>query len=146
MYKHILFIEDETAIAEIYARTLNLHGFEVECRYDGETGLQEAQSNKYDLILLDLMLPNRSGEEILRTLRNPDLSPQFDQSTHIFMLTNFDLDDVTKREIMTMAQQYLIKVDITPKVLVGMLNELGGQNTTPQSPVAPTPSPTLMPA
>lgn len=142
MYKRILFVEDETAIAEIYARTLNMHGFEVECRYDGETGLQEALSNKYDLILLDLMLPNKSGEEILRTLRNRDLSPQFDQTTDIFMLTNFDLDDVTKREIMTMAQQYLIKVDITPRVLVDLLNSLNQS----QPPTASSPSPSPLPA
>ena len=140
MYKRILFIEDETAIAEIYARTLNLHGFEVECRYDGETGLDEALSNKYDLILLDLMLPNKSGEEILRTLRNPDLSPQFDQTTHIFMLTNFDLDDITKREIMTMAQQYLIKVDITPRVLADMLKQFNEQQPSGTSP-SPSPTP-----
>jgi two-component system OmpR family response regulator/two-component system chemotaxis response regulator CheY/two-component system response regulator QseB len=145
MYKKILLVEDEVDIADIYARTLRNHGYEVDCQYDGESGLAQALSNKYDLILLDLMLPNKSGSDILRLLRDPAQAPTFDQATDIFMLTNFDMDDVTKQEIMSMAQQYLIKVDITPKVLVTILQDIDAKkqstdSTQPPASTAPDPA------
>jgi|GEM_PF-1994341 DNA-binding response OmpR family regulator len=123
-YKQILFIEDEVDIAEVYARALQHNGFEVTCRYDGETGLLEAQTKPYDLILLDLMLPNKSGMDILKMLRNPQLSPEFDQKTDIIILTNFEQNDFVRKELLSMAKAYLLKVNITPLSLATYLKEL----------------------
>jgi two-component system, OmpR family, response regulator ArlR len=127
MYKTILYIEDEQQIAEIYAELLRPHGYEIDLAYDGRTGLEQARSKQYDLILLDLMLPQLSGAEILDILRDKSQSPTFSDTTDIIILTNFDVDDVTKQNMLTKAQGYLIKVDATPKKLMEYLNELSAR-------------------
>lgn len=120
--KKILFVEDDREIAFIYAKVLRSFGFEVDCAYDGESGLKQAQDKPYDIVLLDLMLPNLSGMDVLKVLRNKDQSPTFSANTQIIILTNFEVDDIMKKELLSMAQAYLIKVNITPRLLVGILN------------------------
>jgi CheY-like chemotaxis protein len=127
MYKTILYIEDERQIAEIYAELLRPHGYEIDLAYDGQTGLLQAQTKAYDLILLDLMLPLLSGAEILDILRDKTRSPSFNDSTDIIILTNFDVDDITKQDMLTKAQGYLIKVDATPKKLMEYLDQLAAK-------------------
>lgn len=126
-YKSILYIEDEQQIAEIYAELLRPHGYEIDLAFDGEAGLRQALSKHYDLILLDLMLPFRSGSEILDILRDKEKSPGFSESTDIIILTNFEVDDLTKEKMLTKAQGYLIKVNVTPKKLVEYLQELASE-------------------
>lgn len=65
----ILIIEDEYSLADAIAETLKKENFDVTVISDGEQGEDEALSNIYDLILLDIMLPNKNGFEILRSIR-----------------------------------------------------------------------------
>ena len=65
----ILIIEDDHEIAEIERDYLELDGMEVETAYDGLSGLDTALSGKYDLILLDLMLPKMDGFEVCQRIR-----------------------------------------------------------------------------
>ena len=65
----ILIIEDEYSLADAIAETLKKENFTVNIMTDGEEGLNEALTNIYDLILLDIMLPNKDGFSILNTLR-----------------------------------------------------------------------------
>ena len=65
----ILIIEDDRAISDIERDYLELSGFETDVAYDGVDGLNKALSGGFDLILLDLMLPGLSGEEILPEIR-----------------------------------------------------------------------------
>ncbi len=67
--KHILIIEDDKAIAELERDYLEISGFDTEIAKDGEVGLKLVESNEYDLILLDLMLPNIDGFELCREIR-----------------------------------------------------------------------------
>ena len=67
--KKILIIEDDKAIAEIQRDFLEINGFETFIVEDGLEGLKEATSGLYDLILLDLMLPNIDGYEICKKIR-----------------------------------------------------------------------------
>ena len=69
MAKNILIIEDDPDIAEIERDYLELGGFSVTVRADGESGLTEAKSGRYDLVLLDLMLPGKDGFTVCRELR-----------------------------------------------------------------------------
>ena len=57
MSKRILIVEDEESIADLERDYLELSGFQVEVANDGETGLNKAMKEEFDLIILDLMLP-----------------------------------------------------------------------------------------
>ena len=65
----ILVIEDEYSLADAISETLKREKFDVKMVSNGEEGEEEALTNVYDLILLDIMLPKKNGFEILRTLR-----------------------------------------------------------------------------
>lgn len=65
----ILIIEDEVSIAELEKDYLELSGFEVDMEHSGDTGLDKALKNDFDLIILDLMLPGMDGFEICRRIR-----------------------------------------------------------------------------
>jgi two-component system, OmpR family, alkaline phosphatase synthesis response regulator PhoP len=65
----ILLIEDEPGLTMTLSDRLNSEGYVVTSRTDGDSGLEEAMSASYDLILLDVMLPKRSGFDVLRKLR-----------------------------------------------------------------------------
>ncbi len=66
---HILLIEDDPRIREIVERGLGSRGFVVTSAEDGETGLELARKLEVDVVLLDLMLPGRSGLEVLEDIR-----------------------------------------------------------------------------
>lgn len=69
MGRLILVIEDEPGIADFLERGLSAQGYQVSCALDGEAGLFKALKDDVDLVVLDLMLPGRSGLEILSSLR-----------------------------------------------------------------------------
>ena len=71
----ILIIEDEESIAELEKDYLELSGFEVEIAGDGETGLDRALNEEFDLIILDLMLPGTDGFDICRRVREVKNTP-----------------------------------------------------------------------
>ena len=81
MKPHVLLVEDEPGITMILTDRLDLEGYEVDTAEDGDTGLQKALNGKYDLIVLDVMLPKKSGFEVCRTLRQNNIM------TPVLMLT-----------------------------------------------------------
>ena len=75
MNKRILIIEDEESIADLEKDYLELSNFEVEVANDGEQGLAQAMEQDFDLIILDLMLPNVDGFEICKKVREKKNTP-----------------------------------------------------------------------
>lgn len=71
----ILIIEDETSIAELEKDYLELSGFEVELEENGKKGLERALGEDFDLLILDLMLPDMDGFEICRRFREVKNTP-----------------------------------------------------------------------
>ncbi len=69
MAGQILVIEDEPGIVDFLERGLRAHGFETISALDGDSGLERAQNENVDLVVLDMMLPGRSGLEVLESLR-----------------------------------------------------------------------------
>ncbi len=120
--KRILCIEDEHFISELYARALTKAGYSVDVELDGEKGLAAAQTDTYDIILLDLMVPNLTGIEILRTLRDPGKTPGL--HAKIIITTNLEQRDDVKADIESHADGYLVKAEITPHELVDFLSRL----------------------
>ena len=87
----ILVVEDEESIADIIATKLRALKYEVDTSYDGEDGLYKANSNIYDLIILDIMLPKMNGFEILKELKENEIS-----SKVIMLTAKSELDDKLK--------------------------------------------------
>jgi len=120
--KRILCIEDEHFISELYARALTKAGYQVDVQLDGQKGLAAAQTDQYDIILLDLMIPNITGIEVLRTLRDPAKTPKM--HAKIIITTNLEQRDDVRADIERQADGYLVKAEITPRELVEFLNGL----------------------
>ena len=120
--KTILFIEDDKPIAEMYSRVLEREGYQVEFAYNGAEGLQKAHAKHYDLILLDIMMPEKTGIEVLQDLRgvdgknNPDIK--------IVILTNLAQDKTSQEALKAQADGYIIKADIVPSQLAGIVAKL----------------------
>jgi DNA-binding response OmpR family regulator len=70
----ILIVEDETHLAEALTQILRKHNYTVDSVNDGESGLDNALSNIYDLIILDIMLPKMDGISILKNVRKEGIS------------------------------------------------------------------------
>ena len=68
----LLIIEDERALADMVAQHLRTAGYEIDVCYDGDSGLEAATTESYDLIILDLNLPKMDGMELLKELRTQD--------------------------------------------------------------------------
>jgi DNA-binding response OmpR family regulator len=71
----ILIVEDEVAIAELEKDYLELSGFDVKMQHTGDAGLKSALTESFDLIILDLMLPNIDGFEICKKIREKKNTP-----------------------------------------------------------------------
>lgn len=120
--KTILCIEDDRFIGEMYVRSLRKEGYEVDWMVDGNDGLIAARNKDYDVILLDIMLPERRGTEILDALRGgkENLIPK----SHVIVLTNLEQDEESRIAMQQNADAYLIKAEITPKKLISVIQQL----------------------
>ncbi|OUS23422.1 DNA-binding response regulator [Thalassotalea sp. 42_200_T64] len=100
--KHLLLIDDDQELAELLNEFLASEGYQVSCCFDGISGLQQAKTQLYDLILLDVMMPGLSGFELLKALGGKHHTP-------ILMLTakGDDTDRVLGLELG--ADDYLAK-------------------------------------
>lgn len=121
--KSILFIEDDRFIGEMYVRSLTKEGYTTDWMVDGNDGLVAARNKQYDLIIIDIMLPEQRGDQILDALRTDtvDLVP----NSKILIFTNFEQDDTDRASITRRVDGYLIKADTTPRRLLEVIDELG---------------------
>jgi DNA-binding response OmpR family regulator len=120
--KRILCIEDEHFISELYVRALSKAGYEVTVEVDGARGLVLAQSDRYDIILLDLMIPTMTGTEVLRKLRDPALTTRL--HSKVIITTNLEQREDIRADIERQADGYIIKAAITPRELVDTINHI----------------------
>ena len=117
----ILVIEDDRFIGEMYVRSLRKNGYEVDWVVGGDEGIKAATSKQYDLIMLDIMLPEKQGTEVLTELRGKeDKIPR----SRVIVLTNFDQDDESRLAMQAKADGYLIKADITPRRLLEIISQM----------------------
>lgn len=127
MIKTILCVEDDRFIGEMYVRSLQKAGYDVTWVVDGNDGLVAARNQTFDLIILDLMLPEQRGDQILDALRNNnvDLVP----NSKILIMTNFEQDEASRKSVMSRVDGYLIKADITPRNLIDVVKQMSSDNS-----------------
>ena len=126
MIKTILCVEDDRFIGEMYVRSLQKAGYDVTWMVDGNDGLVAARNQNFDLIILDLMLPEQRGDQILDALRNNnvDLVP----NSKILIMTNFEQDEASRKSVMSRVDGYLIKADITPRNLIEDVKQMSSDD------------------
>ena len=126
MIKTILCVEDDRFIGEMYVRSLQKAGYDVTWVVDGNDGLVAARNQNIDLIILDLMLPEQRGDQILDALRNNnvDLVP----NSKILIMTNFEQDEASRKSVMSRVDGYLIKADITPRNLIEVVKQMSSDD------------------
>lgn len=110
----VLIIEDEQFIREIYKRQIEKAGYSVDGYGNGKEGLLALQQNHYDLVLLDIMLPDLNGLEILKEAKQNSAT----KDVPIILLTNLGQDEIIKEGFKLGAQSYLIKASYTPDQVV----------------------------
>ena len=120
-------MEDDRFIGEMYVRSLQKAGYDVTWVVDGNDGLVAARNQNFDLIILDLMLPEQRGDQILDALRNNnvDLVP----NSKILIMTNFEQDEASRGSVMSRVDGYLIKADITPRNLIEVVKQMDDEKS-----------------
>ena len=99
----ILIVDDEAEIRESLDALLGMEGYSVDMAANAAEGLQKIESTNYDLVLLDLMMPDRSGMEVLEEVRERDTE------TPIFMITAYGSLDIAVRALKSGANDYFKK-------------------------------------
>ena len=122
MSKSVLIIEDDRFIGEMYVRSLQHAGYQVDWMVDGNDGLVAANNRPYDIILLDIMLPEKRGTEILQALRGGGVDHV--PNAIIIVMTNFDQDDESRIAMQHQVDAYLIKAEITPRKLLDLIQRI----------------------
>jgi len=108
----ILIIDDEEDIRESLETLLNIEGYAVDMAVNGTTGLERMGRSAYDLVLLDLMMPDMSGMEVLAEVR------QRDRETPIFLITAYGSLDVAIKALKAGASDYFSKPWDNEKLII----------------------------
>jgi len=101
--KKILLVEDEAHVVSFIKKGLSEEGFEVSVAFEGKTGLQMALENDFDLIILDIMLPEMNGLDICKSIRNEN------QQIPILFLTALGTPENVVLGLENGADDYLVK-------------------------------------
>lgn len=115
----VLIADDEPDILEILQYNLQNEGYEVVTARDGDEALEKAKRSQPDLVVLDMMMPRKTGMEVCRLLRT---LPAF-QETLIIFLTAVSDDGTQVRGLETGADDYIAK-PVSPKVFISRVNAL----------------------
>lgn len=115
---HILLVEDDPMLTELYETKLEMEGYQVTVVTDGEAGLKQAKKLKPDLILLDIMLPKLNGFAVLKELK----ANRGTVTIPVIVLTNLGgekADNDKKLALGLGASQFLVKTFHLPDDIVG---------------------------
>ena len=117
--KKVLIVEDEKDIRNLLVFNLQKHNYEVDSTHDGEKALPLIRENKYDLILLDIMLPGINGFDLTRILKNDNSVSRIP----IIMLTAKGEDEDIVRGLTIGADDYITK-PFSIKVLIARIENV----------------------
>jgi DNA-binding response OmpR family regulator len=107
----VAIIEDDIAIVQMYRTKFENEGYEVATAPDGASGLELIETFKPDIILLDLMMPNMNGLDMLKQLR----SQAGGRDAKVVVLTNMGDTETATKVYKMAANDYIVKAEMTPK-------------------------------
>jgi DNA-binding response OmpR family regulator len=116
----IAVIEDDESIKDLYVFKLKKEGFDVKFAIDGVAGLSLTEDFRPALILLDLMMPEMTGEDMLEELRKFDWAREI----KVIILTNISKDEAPSKLRLLNVDRYIIKAHYTPKQVVDIVREV----------------------
>ena len=119
----ILIVDDEPEISTVFETALKQANYEVKTATDGTSGLNLAKTETFDLILLDQMMPDLSGNDVLKNLKSDDLT----KGIKVAMLTNFGHDTMVKEALLTGADDYILKYQVSPDDLIAKVKAMLGE-------------------
>ena len=114
----VAIIEDDQAIAQMYRIKFEAEGFEVETAENGKLGLELAEKMRPDIILLDLMMPEMTGDKMLQLLRKTD----WGKDIRVIILTNMGEQEAPPmlREELGV-KRFILKAEMTPRQVAEMV-------------------------
>lgn len=107
----IAILEDDSAIANMYRIKFETEGLTVETAENGKTGLELIKKMNPDLILLDLMMPEMNGDQVLRELR----SSSWGKELKVIILTNMGKQEAPQDIDSLGIEDFIVKAEMTPK-------------------------------
>ena len=122
--KKILLVEDDQFLIDIYTTKLKDSGFSVEVAKEGESALRKLNEEKFDLLLLDIVLPQIDGWEILEKIKNEKPKTKNLENLKIVILSNLGQKEEVERGLKLGATKYLIKAHYTPSEVVEEIKEI----------------------
>ncbi|QQS38906.1 response regulator [Candidatus Woesebacteria bacterium] len=118
----VLIVEDDPLIVKMYQAKFTHEGFQVMVAEDGLTGLNMALKNDPSFIVLDIMMPQLSGIDLLEKLRTDTKG----KTIPVIILTNLSEKDEEQKAIQLGAKEYLLKANLTPgEVVLKVKKHLG---------------------
>lgn len=118
----IAIIEDDQAISQMYRIKFEAEGFEVETAENGKLGLEMVEKIRPDIILLDLMMPEMSGDQMLQALRATD----WGKEVKVIILTNMGEQEAPPSLKDFGVRRFIVKAEMTPRQVAEMVKqELG---------------------
>jgi len=120
MSKKIAIIEDDQAIVEMYRIKFEVEGFEIETAENGKLGLELVEKFKPDLILLDLMMPEMTGTEMLAAMRKTD----WGKDIKVVIMTNVSKDEITPPVSSLNVEGFIVKAHYTPHEVVATVMQV----------------------
>ena len=107
----IAIIEDDMAISQMYRLKFEAEGYEVQTAENGKLGLELAEAFKPDIILLDLMMPEMTGDEMLKELR----AKPWGKTVTVIILTNLGEEEAPKTLQELKVHSFIVKAEMTPR-------------------------------
>ena len=118
--KKILLIEDDPFLIDIYTTKLKEASYSVDVAEDGDTALRKVKDEPPDLMLLDIVLPNFNGWEILRKVKSSDKNKKI----KVVILSNLGEKDEIEKGIKLGATKYLVKAHYTPSEVIEEIKKI----------------------
>ena len=122
--KKILLAEDDPFVVEIYSRKIKEAGFDLEIVQTGEEALRKIKEERFDILLLDMVLPGLSGWEVLEAIRKEKEKNEQLRALKVLVLSNLGSRPEVERAVRMGAERYLIKAHYTPAQVVEEIKRL----------------------